>query len=217
MQTFLVDVKRANIAPPKSIIGDKRVSEKALRRALDLAADGKLPHVVELVKSHVASGNRVVVFCWRRTVCEALAAAFGADAAFIHGGVLQRERQRRINSDWRILCANIDVTAGGISLTQASVGVYAELTWEPHEILQTMARLHRPGQEMPTLFQFPLARGSCDELLAKTLIDKLAVFETVIGAVDENLGETLASTREKTNQAQLKSLYERLKKQQEED
>jgi superfamily II DNA or RNA helicase len=213
MQTFLVDVKRANIAPPKSIIGDKRVSEKALRRALDLAADGKLPHVVELVKSHVASGNRVVVFCWRRTVCEALAAAFGEGAAFIHGGVLQRERQRRINSDWRILCANIDVTAGGISLTQASVGVYAELTWEPHEILQTMARLHRPGQEMPTLFQFPLARSSVDELVAKAILTKLDTFERAIGPLDERLGESLSSIRAKTSQEQLRLLYERLKKQ----
>jgi len=218
MQAFMVNVKRGFIAPPKSILGDKQVSEKALRRALDLAADGKLPHIVELVKTHVDSGSRVVVFCWRRSVCEYLAEALAAAAAgpttFIHGAVSLKERQRRIAANWRVLCANIDVTAGGISLTRASVGVYAELTWEPHEILQTMARMHRPGQEAPTQFIFPLARGSVDELLAKTLLSKLATFETVIGAVDERLDDTFAATREKTAKAQLKSLYDRLKKQQ---
>jgi superfamily II DNA or RNA helicase len=222
LQTLLIDVKKSYIAAPKSIINDTRVSEKALRRALDLAADGKLPTIVDMATSHVEAGHNVVVFCWRRSVCEYLAQALSrvlelpARVNFIHGGVSLKERQRRIASDWRVLVANIDVTAGGISLTRADVGLYAELTWEPHEILQTMGRLHRPGQTEPTLFQFPLARGAVDELLAKSLIGKLEVFEKVIGKVDEKLGASLDSTREKDTKAQLKSLYERLKKQQEE-
>jgi superfamily II DNA or RNA helicase len=221
LQTLLIDVKKSYIAAPKSIINATRVSEKALRRALDLAADGKLPTIVDMATSHVEAGHNVVVFCWRRSVCEYLAQALSrvlelpARVNFIHGGVSLKERQRRIASDWRVLVANIDVTAGGISLTRADVGLYAELTWEPHEILQTMGRLHRPGQTEPTLFQFPLARGAVDELLAKSLISKLEVFEKVIGKVDEKLGASLDSTREKDTKAQLKSLYERLKKQQE--
>jgi hypothetical protein len=70
---------------------------------------------------------------------------------------------------------------------------------------------------MPTQFVFPLARGSVDELLAKTLVEKLDTFTKVIGAVDDKLGDHLTSaTRAKTTQAQLKSLYERFKKQEEE-
>jgi SNF2 family DNA or RNA helicase len=188
-QLIYVDVKRKAISPTRQLVVNGKINDKALRKALDMSADAKLPDVVELVANHVAEGHKVVVFTHRRAVCEFVCDALSAlkvRSTFIHGELGQKERQARIKGkDWQVLCATIDVTAGGISLTQADVGVFAELTYEPHEIIQAEGRITRFGQERNTLFQYVLGRGTADELVAKVIVDKLDVFEKAIGKTGE--------------------------------
>jgi superfamily II DNA or RNA helicase len=184
LQRQIVDVEvpsKNRIATTARIVGDKR----QMRAALDSAADGKLKSVLDLVKSHLEAGQRVVVGTYRRAVCERIAATLGevAPTKFIHGGIPLTRRQKIIDELTRTegaccLVANIDATSTGVDLTFAGVVVLAELVWEPRDLVQFEARVHRFGasETEPVLVQYVIARGTGDELILQAVINKLDNF-----------------------------------------
>ena len=187
---------KAHVVPVDRLTGNA----KLLRRALDLSADAKIKHVINLLRQHLDDGSNVVAFCYRRAYAEALCDALQKDHAvtFIHGGVTQKDRDRRIKTargakGSHLLAATIDVASTGIDLTFASVGVIAELTYEPHELIQAEARLHRFKQTKPVLIQYPIAEGTADGLIRRAVLDKLDSFEAIIGQVGDDIQDSLRS------------------------
>jgi SNF2 family DNA or RNA helicase len=203
MQRQVVDVEvpaRNRLGVDARLVGDKR----RMRMALDSAADGKFKSVLRLIRDHLEAGQRVVVGTYRRAVCEAVADAMSefAPSAYIHGGIPLTRRPKIITDLAKkkgpvCLAANIDCTSTGIDLTFASIGVIAELVWEPRELVQWEARLHRFGQQEPVLIQYVIARGTGDELILQAVINKLDnfldLFETDKG---DGLKETLAGDKD---------------------
>jgi SNF2 family DNA or RNA helicase len=181
---------------PNAVI-DKRVIHSVLARAVD----GKLRAVTTLVKEHLETGASVAVFTYRCKVAEYFVdqmSSVGVPAKFIHGGVSQPARDRILGELREASCegpvmlaATIDCTAVAIDLTFASVGVIAELTYEPHELLQVESRMHRFGQLDSVLIQYPIGQGTIEEWIAEIVIDKLDTFEALIGKTD-GLGAALA-------------------------
>jgi SNF2 family DNA or RNA helicase len=186
LQRQIVDMQ----VPPKHrismnarLVGDK----KQMRMALDSAADGKFKQVLELVRGHLEAGERVVVGTYRRAVCEKICDAMSevAPTAFIHGGIPITRRGKVIDTLRQTegaccLVANIDCVSTGIDLTFASTAVLAELVWEPRDLVQFEARLHRFGQVNPVLVQYTVARGTGDELIMQAVINKLDNFLDLI-------------------------------------
>jgi len=184
LQRQIIDVAvppKNRIAATAQMVGDKR----RMRAALDSAADGKLKSVLELVKAHLEAGQRVVVGTYRRAVCERIATTLAetAPTQFIHGGIPLTRRQKIINELARTegaccLVANIDATSTGVDLTFAGVVVLAELVWEPRDLVQFEARVHRFGasETEPVLVQYVIARGTGDELILQAVINKLDNF-----------------------------------------
>ena len=169
---------------PSSVIIGSKIDERVLRRQLAAAADGKVPQIAEAVLGFVQEASKVVVFTYRRAVAEEIAAALqleGIDATFSHGGLPQKERERRISSKPDVLACTIDTTAVGISLAWADVAVFAELTYEPHELLQAESRLHRPGQHRNVRVIYYIAAGTTDELVRSAVLSKLDTFSAVVG------------------------------------
>ena len=184
LQRQIVDVEvpqKNRVAMNARLVGDK----KAMRAALDTAADGKLKSVLELIRGHLEAGQRVVVGTFRRSVCEKIADVIGevAPTKFIHGGV-PLTRRNKIVADLRrtegpvCLITTIDSTATGIDLTFANVGIFAELVYEPRDLAQWEARTHRFGASTtePVLIQYVIARGTGDELILHAVINKLDNF-----------------------------------------
>ncbi len=188
-------------------------NEDSLRRALDMAADGKLSDVVSLVAGHVAAGSKVVVGTWRKAVAEVLATTLreaGFEARVITGDVSRKTRDEILRKKPQIICATLDSMGMGLDLTFANVGVCAELPYVPSKLVQWEGRMYRFRQTLPTLFQYVIARGTADELVRATCIDKLHLFEQGIGKQDDSLLEDL-DAREKTPVEVLRGLYERIK------
>lgn len=182
-----------------------------MRAALAVAADAKLKDsAAPLINEHLAAGAKVVVFTYRRAVAEYLANECGG--ALLHGGISQARREQtlhtiRLQDGGSLLCATIDAASTGIDLSYADVAVFVELTYEPHELLQAEARLHRFGQKNPVLIQYLIARGTTDELVADVVLSKLDALETAIGG----FAETGMSTDLRENEDSImKDLYERL-------
>lgn len=199
LQRQIVDVQvppKHRIAMNARLVGDK----KKMRMALDSAADGKFKSVMGLVRSHLEAGQRVVVGTHRRAVCEKIADAMSAVAPtnFIHGGVPLTQRNKIVSDLRRVegpccLVANIDATATGIDLTFAGVVVFAELVWEPRDLAQFEARVHRFGasESEPVLVQYVIARGTGDELILQAVINKLDNF---LDLVETDTGDGLKET-----------------------
>jgi SWI/SNF-related matrix-associated actin-dependent regulator 1 of chromatin subfamily A len=182
-----------------------------MRRALAVAADAKLKDsAIPLIQGHLDSGAKVVVFTYRRGVAEYIANECGG--SIIHGGVAQSRREKTLhelrNQDGAsLLAATIDAAGTGVDLSYADVAVFVELTYEPHELLQAEARLHRYGQKNPVLIQYLIAKGTTDELVADVVIGKLDVLERSIGG----FGETALAEGFKIDEDEImRDLYARL-------
>jgi SNF2 family DNA or RNA helicase len=178
------------------IVGDKRL----MRAALDNAADGKLKGVLDLVRGHLAAGQRVVVGTYRRAVCEKIATILSevAPTKFVHGGIPIPRRSKIIDELRRsegacCLVANIDCASTGIDLTFAGVVVMGELVWEPRDLVQFEARVHRFGASTsePVIVQYVIARGTGDELVLQAVINKLDNF---LDLVETDAGDGLKET-----------------------
>lgn len=195
--------------PSKKVIGvsEKMLSSKdELRRCLDAAADGKLKHVIDIVGAHLDEGERVVCACYRRLFAEAVAEGtckYGGDAAkveFTHGGLAQKERDRRIHTLRKhdgpaLLVGTIDTISTGIDLSFASVMVVAEFTWEPHELEQLEERLYAYGKDVKSFVEYVVARGTGDELIVRAIISKLDSAERVVGSSGSGLKEDLGKQK----------------------
>lgn len=197
-QSVFVDV------PQKTQSFPGELSAKAMRGALDKAADAKLEDAARLVISHLEAGHKVVCFTYRQSVAEGLADAAreaGYETGVVHGGIAPLRRGKAIQSAKDspgafLLAATIDSSGTGIDLSFADVCVFAELSYEPHKLLQAEARLHRFGQRNAVLIQYVIARGTTDELVANVVIGKLDSFEVAVGTTGENLQEALAEKTE---------------------
>lgn len=177
----------------------------ALRSALAAAADTKLPIVAERAIEAAEAGSNVVVFCYRRAVAEAVANqchAAGIYAAAAHGGLTVDKRAATIAAcrDARetgsVLACTIDSCGTGVDLSYADLGIFAELTYEPHELLQAEARLHRYGARRPILIQYVIAEGTADDLVAQVVVARLDQFEAIVGSTGEVLAGDLAGKEE---------------------
>jgi SWI/SNF-related matrix-associated actin-dependent regulator of chromatin subfamily A-like protein 1 len=195
----IIDVKIPSakmVTPTGSMLSDRG----ALRRCLDLSADGKMKHVVALLKQHAEEGEKVIGFCYRRLFAEGLCrdlARAGIECVYVHGGLSQAARDKRIQRMREhpgpcVLCATIDTTSTGIDLSFSSVAVFGELSWEPHELAQAEERVYKFGAGVSPLIQYVIARGTGDELIVRGVISKLDDFERAIGKTGDRMREDLS-------------------------
>lgn len=194
---------KAKFASSSSLL----LNRAALRAALDKAADAKLDEVISLVESHASEGQTNVVFCYRRATAEAIfthARSSKIDAVLIHGGVpvLRRAKAIEESRQWPqggLIVCTIDTASVGIELSHATICTFAELTYDPTELLQAESRLHRSGQLNPVYIEYVIQKGSIDELVAANIVAKLSVLEGVVGKSEDtglNLSLTLTQCEE---------------------
>lgn len=81
----------------------------------------------------------------------------------------------------RVFIGSIMAAGVGITLTRASVVVFAELDWVPGNITQMEDRAHRIGQVNTVLIQHLVLADSLDARMARMLVEKQKVID---GALD---------------------------------
>jgi SNF2-related domain len=204
MTRQIIDVEipaRAAVTPSMKMLGP---GGKELRRALDLAADGKLKFVVDLIVNHIEEGEKVLCFCYRRLfaerVAEMVAKRVNDDAhiVFAHGGQTPKERDKRIHSlrthkGPGLMAGTIDTTSSGIDLSFAGLSIVAELTFEWHDLAQLEERLYKFGSSAKMLIQYVIARGTGDELILRAVISKIDTSERMIGEQGSRMREELSA------------------------
>jgi SNF2 domain-containing protein len=188
-------------------------SDKLLRQALNVTADGKIPQVVDLVVDHIQAGHKVVVGSYRKSIAnciaEDVAQRIKATIRVCTGDVPQAKRDAMIREKPDLLCCTFDSTGVGINLSFASVGVVAELDYTPTKLIQWEARFGRQAGKN-VLIQYCIARGSADELVKRVVLAKLDRFMEAVGKVDDKLRQDLAGIEGPGGVDRLKELYEKL-------
>lgn len=199
-QTVMVETTSRRA--PKFSPDDARMRDRvALQRALEQAADDKLDSIVESAIDEAKQGSKIVIFTYRKALAghfafEARQAKVQAD--FITGDLKPEDRHAIVRrhaalpeGEGSILAATIDSAGTGIDLSFAQVGIFAEMVWESHKLLQAEARLHRHGQTRPVLIKYPIAIGTIDEAMVRVVINRLGDFEAIVGSTGEDLASDL--------------------------
>lgn len=187
-------------------------NDESMRRALDMAADGKLGDVAQLALGHAQEGNKVVIGTWRKAVAEELANALrGADidARVITGDVNEKKRKEILDAQPAVICATLDSMGMGLDLSFANVGICAELHYVPSKLVQWEGRLHRFRQKRPTLFQYVIATGTADELIRDMVIKKMHTFKDGVGKSSDQLMDDLEGGKKSPTEV-LRGLYARM-------
>jgi hypothetical protein len=151
-------------------------------------AEAKTPLCIEHIREAVEESGKVVVFAHHKSVCAAIAAAFGSEAVSLVGDTPMADRQAAVDRfqndpSCKVFVGSIGAAGVGITLTAASHVIFCELSWVPGEVSQGEDRCHRIGQKNSVLIQHLVVEGSLDATMAKRIVSKQNVIDRALDAV----------------------------------
>jgi|SRR5579864_34496 len=189
-------------------------SDRIFRKALDLAADGKIPQCIDQVAAYIEQGSKVVVFSYRKAIAHAIAegvlAKLPVKVRVVTGDVLPDKRLVIVAEQPDLLCATMDSLGAGVSLAYADIGYFAELHYVPSVLRQCRGRIPRPDSKTPKLIVYAVARGTADDIIKKVVLTKIGHEQTAIGKNADGLLEALDKKKDRAEI--LRALYERISK-----
>ena len=160
-------------------------------------------HVATLLAPTIDGGGatpKLLLFAHHQKVLDGLAAALEKSSTpyvRIDGQVDVNSRQAecdRFQTDPRIRVALLSISAAGVglTLTAASLVLFAEVSWEIGKLRQAEDRAHRIGQKASVMVQYCLAEGTLDDWMWRTIERKLEVTTaTMDGKVMSNPNATM--------------------------
>jgi SWI/SNF-related matrix-associated actin-dependent regulator 1 of chromatin subfamily A len=146
----------------------------------------KAPMVITHLKQELMKHKKVVVFCYHRAMVKALKEEFGCTAVTLTGETSTNDRQRAVdmfqnNSDIKVFIGNVRAAGTAITLTAASLIVFAEYDWTPGVMFQAEDRIHRIGQTADhVLIQYLAIRDSIDAHILKTIMSKTKTINKIV-------------------------------------
>jgi SNF2 family DNA or RNA helicase len=141
-------------------------------------AIAKIPFVIEYLEEVLNETGKIVVWAHHHEVVDALAAEFGDLAVKLDGRDNSNERRQlavdafQTDPKIKIFIGSIMAAGVGITLTAASVAVFAESSWSPKDTNQAEDRLHRKGQLNAVTIQHLVLKNSLDEREIQVMIGK---------------------------------------------
>jgi SNF2 family DNA or RNA helicase len=150
------------------------------------SALAKAPAVADHVDVLLESVDKLIVMAHHHDVVDLLVERLDEyGVVSLTGRDNQASRQDavdRFQSDpeTRVFVGSIQAAGVGLTLTAASLVVFAELDWVPGNMSQAEDRVHRIGQTDSVLIQHVVIDGSIDATMAHTLVGKQAVIDAAL-------------------------------------
>lgn len=147
----------------------------------------KLPAVEGFIQDLLDQDLPVVVFTYHTQVMAGLKKAFEQySPAVIDGSVPGQKRTAEVarfqDGGTNLFIGQVIAAGTGITLHRSSITIVVEPVWEPGILRQALDRQHRIGQKNPVTVYFLCVKGSLDEKITHTLIEReraiTAVLET---------------------------------------
>lgn len=161
-----------------------------------LRADSKFEAFLDNLRKYWRDhpGKKVVLFAFYRNTLHYLArrlGQYGIKAAVLHGGMDKQAVLDAFKSDEgpQILLSS-EVASEGVDLQFSSLLVNYDLPWNPAKIEQRIGRIDRIGQEADKILIWNLVyANTLDERVYTRLLNRLNVFKSTLGSMEEILGE----------------------------
>ncbi|KAL7076057.1 hypothetical protein ACQ4LE_004562 [Meloidogyne hapla] len=176
-------------------------------------------HIVDTYFYDGAPPKKILVFAHHLEILDYISielAKVGAHFIRIDGSTPARDRStycEQFQTDKRIRAALLSITAAGtgITLTAASVVIFAELYWNPSLMIQAEDRAHRVGQRDSVQVQYLIAKNTADILLWDLVGSKLQVLG-IVNLANETYHDADKSSKLCTNSQKVTDFFEILNK-----
>lgn len=139
--------------------------------------------LLEEVLDEIDSSEKVVVFCrfvHDLDVIEAAASKLGRPYGEVSGRANDLEEAMLPDVDGVIFGVQMQAGGVGIDLTGARYGIYYSVGYSLSDYLQSRRRIHRPGQERPTILAHLIAAGTIDERVYEALDAREEVVQFIL-------------------------------------
>jgi SNF2 family DNA or RNA helicase len=153
---------------------------------------GKLARLTEMLEEALAAGDRALIFTQFRDMgdklIEHLAAAFGGELLYLHGGTSKAARDamvqrfQRETQGPRIFVLSVKAGGTGLNLTAANHVFHYDRWWNPAVEDQATDRAYRIGQTRSVQVHRLLCAGTVEEKIDALLERKRALVSRVVGA-----------------------------------
>lgn len=161
---------------------------------LRLAAEGKLPAVLEWTDSFLQGCNeKLILFAIHKAFIGELKKRFKDACVVVDGSVRGRDRERAFEQfkktrRTRLLIGNVQAAGVGWNGTVARDVALAELPWRPGDTTQAEDRSHRIGQEFDVNCHWLVAHGTIEHSMCRVLQKKQ---RDITAVLDGGAGEDL--------------------------
>lgn len=148
-------------------------------------AVAKVPYVIEYLKEVLDETEKVVVWVHHHETFDAIKSAFGDAATGLDGRTDSVLRQKIVDlfqndASKRLFIGGIKAAGTGLSLTAATIAVFAELDWVPANVTQAEDRLHRIGQKENVLIRHIVLNGSLDQRIVHAILRKQEIADKTL-------------------------------------
>lgn len=180
--------------------------------AYKLTGLSKLKGIKAFVMNLLLKGNKFILFAHHRIVLDSIEEFLQKKHTSyirIDGDTdIQRRfklvEQFQTNKQCLVALLSINATATGITLTSASIVVFAELSWTPSIMIQAEDRAHRIGQKNETVdVRYLYGRDTLDEYIFRKLSEKMTIVSTTLDNVEADMGLKDTEDKDKDNESEL--------------
>jgi SWI/SNF-related matrix-associated actin-dependent regulator 1 of chromatin subfamily A len=159
-----------------------------IQKLKQVCSEAKIPKVVEMVQSALEQGEKVIIFSQYTKTIQTLHSLLGG--VTLTGDDTQEERQQAVDSfqndpETKVFIGNIKAGGVGITLTSASIVMFADMEWSPGVHDQAEDRAHRIGQNGTVNVYYFVAEATIEEDIMDMLDAKRKVIEEVIDGKKE--------------------------------
>lgn len=175
---------------------DREIRRKMRMEALvkfmtlrSLATHGKIAQAIDFIKTFLASGKKLIVFCSLHDVVDKLTKAFpgsvtvtGRDNAISKQAAVDSfQNDERCN----LIICSIKAAGVGLTLTASSNVAFIELAWTYADCCQCEDRAHRIGQKDNVTCYYLLGRGTIDHTIYTLIHKKKSIAAEIMNSDDD--------------------------------
>lgn len=151
-------------------------------------AEEKVEATIELIKDHVESTSKTVIFAYHHSVINMLTRELESVGCVVYTGASTQDARERairtfkMESGPKVFIGQIQAAGEGIDGLQDCCNsiLFLEWSWVPGEIEQACKRVHRIGQTRPVLIKFFVWADSVEEHMMRTALDKVKVIKEIL-------------------------------------
>jgi SNF2 family DNA or RNA helicase len=147
---------------------------------------GKVIRLEEILEEILAEGDRVLCFTqFAELPVPHLAASFGRDVAYLHGGTPKKRRDEMVarfqsGDGPSIFLLSLKAGGTGLNLTAANHVVHLDRWWNPAVENQATDRAFRIGQRRTVQVRKFICTGTLEEKIDEMIEEKKALADLVV-------------------------------------